>query len=306
VSTPRRDRLAATAAPWERGRPARLAAAPRRGVAPSLASACDGQARRPPAAPCRAPVPPPGARRAGRPRSQGRSRGHPRRQGRRQATPTRTEHRAPSTAAGRRPLGARASRPLAPPTCPRYADAGLPIAAAPPEPGHAGRPVPTGPPERGRLARFSTNRGRGGHPRPAARGPRERRHRPPGSAAVAPADAPSAPGSRRSRACRERRRAVADRRHAAEPTIADAARRDAAATRLRGDGRRGDGELARSSFLAAVFLMSAPTVQDRVHESVALYTPHRARGPAAPQRDRGEVLAQRCRLHHPPLLADVG
>jgi hypothetical protein len=85
---------------------------------------------------------------------------------------TSTEHRAPRRAD--RPLGARASRPPAPPACSRYADAGLPIAAAPPEPGHAGRPAPAGPPERGRLARFATNRGRGGHPRPAARGPRER------------------------------------------------------------------------------------------------------------------------------------
>jgi hypothetical protein len=33
----------------------------------------------------------------------------------------------------------------------------------------------------------------------------------------------------------------------------------------------------RSSFLAAVFLMSAPTVQDRVHDSVALSTSHRHR-----------------------------
>jgi hypothetical protein len=42
---------------------------------------------------------------------------------------------------------------------------------------------------------------------------------------------------------------VADRRHAAETTIADAALRDDAATRLRRDGKRGDGEPARSSFL---------------------------------------------------------
>jgi hypothetical protein len=160
---------------------------------------------------------------------------------------TSKQHRAPRWAD--RPLGARASRPLAPPAWSRYADAALPIAAAPPEPGHAGRPVPTGPPERGRLARFSTNRGRGGHPRPAARGPRERGHRPPGSAGVSPAFHRTAPGSRRSRACRERRRGVADRRHAAETTIADAALRDDAATRLRRDGKRGDGEPARSSFL---------------------------------------------------------
>jgi hypothetical protein len=90
----------------------------------------------------------------------------------------------------------------------------------------------------------------------------------------------TAPGSRRSRACRERHRRVADRRHAAEPTIADAARRDAAAKRLRGDGERDDGEPALfsflfplSSFLAAVFLLSAPAVQDRVHDSVTLSTP---------------------------------
>jgi hypothetical protein len=103
-----------------------------------------------------------------------------------------------------------------------------------------------------------------------------------GSAAISPAAAPSAPGSRRSRACRARRRGVADRRHAADTTIADAALRDDAATRLRGDGKHGDGSplfprssflVPRSSFLAAVFLMSAPTAQDRVHESVALYTP---------------------------------
>jgi hypothetical protein len=108
----------------------------------------------------------------------------------------------------------------------------------------------------------------------------------PWSAGVSPAFQRTAPGSRRSRACRARRRGVAARRHAAETTIADPARRDDAATRLRRDGKRGDGEPARSSFLvprssflvprssflAAVFLMSAPAVQDRVHESLALST----------------------------------
>jgi hypothetical protein len=141
----------------------------------------------------------------------------------------------------------------APRTAPKYPEHdSVHDAARPASNEHTAPSTAAGPPppwERGRLARFSTNRGRGGHPRPAARGPRERRHRPPGSAAVAPADAPSAPGSRRSRACRERRRRVADRRHAAEPTIADAALRDAAVKRLRGDGKHGDGEPARSSFL---------------------------------------------------------
>jgi hypothetical protein len=67
---------------------------------------------------------------------------------------------------------------------------------------------------------------------------------------------------------------VADRRHAAETTIADAALRDAAVKRLRRDGKRGDGSplFPRSSFLAAVFLISAPAVQDRVHDSLTLYT----------------------------------
>jgi hypothetical protein len=177
---------------------------------------------------------------------------------------TSTEHRAPRRAD--RPLGARASRPLAPPACPRYADAALPIAAAPPDPGPCGRLAPTGPPEETAAGAAAT---------------RVRLLAAHGSAGVSPAFLRTAPGSRRSRACRARRRVVDDRLHAAEPTIADAARRDAAATWLRGDGKRGDGEPARSSFLAAVFLLSAPTVQDRVHESVTLYTARRGAQRAA-------------------------
>jgi hypothetical protein len=160
---------------------------------------------------------------------------------------TSKQERAPRR--GHRPLGARASRPLVPPACPRYADAGLPIAAAPPEPGHYGRPVPAGPPERGRLARFC-NEPRARLP-PASGGSRPTGARPsrPGARASRPLFTEPPPGSRRSRACRARRRVVADRRHAAETTIADAALRDAAVKRLRMDGRRGDGEPARSSSL---------------------------------------------------------
>jgi hypothetical protein len=109
---------------------------------------------------------------------------------------------------GGRPLGARASRPLVRPGCPRYSDAGLPIATVLPEPGPWGRPVPTGPPAGTEAGAAAT---------------RVRRLAAHGSAGVSPAD----------KRTWTRRGAVAARRHAAEPGITEAALHDDRATRRR-------------------------------------------------------------------------
>jgi hypothetical protein len=202
---------------------------------------------------------------------------------------TSTEHRAPRR--GDRPLGARASRPLVPPACPRYADAGLPIAAASPEPGPWGRPVPTGPPAGRRRARL-----------------------PPASGGSRPTAArPSRPGARASRPLFTERHREAEgpvragkgaawsltggtRRKRPSPTP------PCATTPPHGFGGTASAatvspRVPRSSFLAAVFLMSAPAVQDRVHDSVTLSTACRRRSGRHPgfHAARGAVAGRRAR-----------
>jgi hypothetical protein len=66
---------------------------------------------------------------------------------------TSTEHRAPRW--GDRPLGARASRPLVRPACPRYYDTGVPVVSAAIQRGHSGCPAPPDRHGDGRRARFA-------------------------------------------------------------------------------------------------------------------------------------------------------